>query len=161
MRNVHFENCKAVELPPIDPPLYNGPTITPCYHPMPMAKLHWPLYKFACKRHGYIVYLPNSNETPYAFKKWNHIRFENTPRCICRGVYNGPPLRPAVRHQQWRVWQLPSLCLCVCICHCERSHSWTVWQTNPRFGCGIDPNDISVVLEVKVKSLKSRSPDWD
>ncbi len=61
--------------------------------------------------------------------------------------------------RQWSIWNQSRLCVCVCVC--QRSHSWNVWRTDPKFGGGIDFDNISDEFEgqghrskVKITSLK-------
>ncbi len=56
------------------------------------------------------------------------------------------------------------VCVCVCVCIClsvsQRSHGWTVWHMDPKFGGGIDLDNILDEFEghrskVNVYSLKN------
>ena len=65
---------------------------------------------------------------------------------------------------------VPSVCVCVCLSVCERSHGWTIWHADPKFGGGVDLDNISDEFKdqghrskVKVARLKnviSEVSDW-
>ena len=39
------------------------------------------------------------------------------------------------------------VCVCECVSVCEHSHGWTVWHTDPKFGGGVDLDNISYQFE--------------
>ena len=61
-----------------------------------------------------------------------------------------------------RGYKIGPVCACVCLSVCERSHGWTVWHTDPKFGGGIDVVNTSISdgFEGQGHRQRSRSPGW-